>query len=96
MKTIIVEASQDSMGSIIVEPVCKAHRRAYAAHMLEMTGRETCQVYIQQGVGAEEFIDEDCPKRHRADLRKGYSVRFRLDPWVFGHMLGYDAHQVSL
>jgi hypothetical protein len=95
MKTIIVEASQDFLGSIIVEPVCEVYRLAYAAHMLEMTGRATFQAYIPEH-NAEQFIDEDCPKRHREDLRKGYSVRFRLDPWVFGHLLGYDAHEVSL
>jgi hypothetical protein len=95
-QTIIVEAWQDSMGSIIVEPISESHRLAYAAHMRGMTGRATCQVYIQEGMGAEEFINEDCPPRHRADLRNGYTVRFRLDPWVYGMMLGYDAQEVSL
>jgi hypothetical protein len=95
MRTIIVEVSQNRMGSIIVEPICESHRLAYAAHMREMTGRATFQADIPEHC-AGEFINEYCPKWHRAELRKGYSVRFRLDPWVFGHMLGYDAHEVSL
>jgi hypothetical protein len=95
MKTIIVEVSRDRMGSIIVEPIRESYRLTYAAHMREMTGRSTCQAYIPEHC-AEEFINECCPKWHRADLRNGYAVRFRLDPWIFGNLLGYDACEVSL
>ena len=92
---ILVEAEMDRMGNITVKPSSPRHQRLYADHMEEMTGNRTWGAFFNDGAEASQLLEE-FPARRRRELEKGWPVRFKVDPWQFGHWLGYDAHEVAL
>lgn len=91
--SILVEADMDRIGNVVVTPVSSRVRRRYEKYMKEMTGRADASAFFQEGDAASDFL-EDFPAQHRRSLESGWSVRFKVDPWVFGHWLGWDAHNV--
>lgn len=92
---ITVEAKQDRMGNVEVWPMSLKWRHAFTECVRANGGGESNTAFFQEGMGAEEFIAQDVPARYRSHLRKGYAVRFRVDPWTVGHWYGYDAHTVA-
>lgn len=92
---IKVTASPDRMGNITVTPVSLRHCAKYAAHMKGMTGSADSSVFIQEGGPAEEFLEELRPAKRR-DIEAGWDVTFLVDPWIFGHWLGWSAEEVDL
>jgi hypothetical protein len=85
----------DRSGNITVKPVSPRIQRKYANHMQEMTGNRTWGAFFNDGAEASQLLEE-FPAKHRRELEKGWPVRFKVDPWTFGHWLGYDSHEVSL
>jgi hypothetical protein len=83
------------MGDLYLEPVSQKACTAYSKHMEEMTGHYGCTAYIQNSWEVDSFIAEYVPPSKRRDLHEGWDATFLMDPWIFGHMLGYDAHHVS-
>jgi hypothetical protein len=90
---MLVEAQMDGMGNILVTPVSKKVQEQMSRHLKQWTGSADTQVFFQEGMGASEFL-EDVPPRYRRDLDNGWPVRFQVDPWAFGHWVGYDFHEV--
>lgn len=90
-----VNASIDRMGALHLEPVSQKACTAYSKHMEEMTGHYDCTAYIQNDWDVDSFIAEYVPPSKRRDLHGGWDATFLMDPWIFGHVLGYDAHNVS-
>jgi len=86
---MLVEAKMDRMGNITVRPVNERIRKQWAADTLQWGGRTDGELFLQEGMGAEEFMREDVPKQHRRALRAGWTVRFRMDAWTLRHMIGY-------
>lgn len=90
---MIVVASMDRMGNVLLEPKSEKAQKAYERHMKEMTGRARASVYLQ---GDRIYdIQEYMPPAKWRDLDQGWTVSFKMDPWVYGHLLGYDAHNVG-
>ena len=79
----------DRMGNIIVRPANERIRKQWAADILKRGGEMDGELFLQEGMGVREFIEQDVPKQHRRDLDNGYTVRFRMDGWVLRHMIGY-------
>jgi hypothetical protein len=91
MSRITVEARTDLMGNLLVAPIRADIRNRIAGHMEEWTGHRDAQAFIPEHE-VEEFLRTDVPARHHFDLRRGWTVRFRMDPWLLGHLYGWDAH----
>ena len=89
--TIIVCARMDAMGSIIVRPVSDKHARHFQRAVVANGGPNDIDVYLQEGDPASEFLEQDVPPRYRRDLEHGWTVRWRVDPWIVGHWYGWDA-----
>lgn len=89
-----VTASIDRMGFVTIRPVSQRRADAYLEH-LAVFGIDDASVFIQTDYDVEAFIAQDVPPRYRRDLREGWDVTFHVDPWVFGHWLGYDCHNTS-
>ena len=87
-----VTASIDRCGWLTIRPVSQRRTEAYLAHLATF-GIDDASVFIQMDV--ETFITQDVPTRYRQDLREGWDVTFHVDPWVFGHWLGYDCHEIA-
>ena len=87
-----VTARMDRMGNVTVAPVSQRRHHAYLRHLAQF-GIHAATVYVQFNV--DEFIAQDIPARHRTDLMNGWDVTFHVDPWVFGHWLGWDCHEVG-
>ena len=85
---MLVEARTLAYGSLIVRPVNEIIRERWAADTLQWGGRTDGELFLQ-GDAADEFIDNDVPRRKRRDLRAGWTVRFRMDGWTLRHMIGY-------
>ena len=92
---ITVEARMDRMGNIEVAPVSAQWRDKFCAIVQENGGGNARTAFFQEGTGAGDFLENDCPPRKRGELKRGYTVRFRADPWVVGHWYGYDAYTAA-
>ncbi len=101
---MIVEAERNTMGCFTVMPVNKRHLTKFARHMREWQGlppwrlllRDRGVAFLQREDDIELLFERYIPRRKHADARKGWPVRFRMDPWDYGHFLGFDAHEVRL
>jgi len=92
---ITVEARMDRCGNIHVAPVAARWRDKFRAVVRDNGGPDKPTAFFQEGMGATEFLENDCPRAKRAELEKGYLIRFRVDPWVVGHWYGCDAHTAA-
>jgi hypothetical protein len=89
---IKIEAFDDRWGDVILRPVSQKHCEAYMQHMYGIgTKSDDCSVFTRL-----EDVAPYMPKAKLRDLQNGWGVVFLMDPWVFGHLLGYDAHEVRL
>jgi len=97
MSRILVEAEKDSFGGVTVRVVSERHQARYRAALAVYLGEGADpSVLLQYEDCVEQFVGSYVPRRKRRDLREGWAVRFLIDPWDFGHHLGYDAHEVDL
>lgn len=76
----------------IVTPVSKKWRAKFAQYMLKVVGKSTYTVYFQ---GEYDLPDEIKSHRDYRELSKGWSLTIRVDPWIYGYWLGYDAYTVA-
>jgi len=102
---MIVEAERNTMGCFTVMPVNKRHLIKFARHMREhhrgwpITSLALSQrgvAFLQREDDIDLLFERYIPRRKHGDARKGWPVRFRMDPWDYGHFLGFDAHEVKL
>lgn len=91
---ITVEASIDHMGCLMVTPVNDRIGKCIADHLRDLGETPDASLFIQSDRDAEAFIRDCVPARYRADLRRGWSCRFRIDPWLFGMYRGWDTQEL--
>lgn len=91
---IRVEARMDPMGNILVKPSTVKFAKVFSEVRKSNGGGDGLECFFQEGKYASEFLVEHIPEDLREDLEQGWSVDFRVDPWVVGHWYGYDAHTV--
>lgn len=92
MNRIVLVVQMDRMGCITAEPISQVWCQKYRRHMQEMTGRATSQAFFQ---GDYEAPDTITTHRNYKDLLAGWDLQITIDPWEFGHWLGYDACNVT-
>ena len=80
---------------VALEPVSQRVSRRYRAHLAEMGQAipEEDSLVALFGDEADEFV-AGLPDRARRDLKAGWDVVILMDPWEWGHLVGYDAHNV--
>ena len=92
---MLVVCSMDRMGNIVARPKSDRIARKYVKHLAGFGVKSDGSAFFQEGGPAAELLGDLKPGQVR-DLESGWSVSFRLDPWVFGHWLGWDAHNVQV
>ena len=90
---MLIDVQMDRMGSIVLTPRSKKVRAQMRKHNKEWTGHADDTVYLQEGFGASEFLGL-LPRAKRRELEAGWPLTIRMDPWEFGHYVGYDFHEV--
>lgn len=93
-KQITIDVEMDSMGGLTLTPQSDRIRRKIIKHLSEFGESSDGTVYIQTDYDVEHFIDDQIPRNKRDEIYEGYEVSIRMDPWIFGHYVGYDAHEV--
>ena len=73
-------------------PVSKYWRRRFALHMHNYTGHRSAEVYFQ---GLYDLPETVVLNWQYDELVKGWDICILVDPWEFGHWLGYDAQIVA-
>jgi hypothetical protein len=89
---IIIDVQEDGLG-VTLTPRNQRVRRQMARHNKEWTGHADEEVFLQEWRG-DEFLDEYLTSAQAGHVRSGYTVGIKMDPWVFGHMVGYDFQEV--
>jgi hypothetical protein len=84
----------DNMGGIILQPVSKKIRAQMRRHNKEWTGHASDTVYLNEGGEAGMFMEERMPPDKARAISQGYTETIQMDPWEFGHYVGYDFHEV--
>ena len=91
---IKIEIVPLSYGSYTSRPVSRKWRKAFAAHMDSYYYTVLHEkAYFQDFWQLPESVREN--RRAMRELDKGYSTIVLIDPWEYGHWLGYDAHIVA-
>lgn len=90
---IIVDVNEGQMGNVTLTPRSARVRGQMERHNEEWTGHASDSVFLQEGMGAGEFLESLPPAKAR-DVREGWGAAIKMDPWEFGHMVGYDFHEV--
>jgi hypothetical protein len=88
-----VEVEEDGMGNIILTPVSKKVRAQMRKHNKEWHGHADDTVFLQAEADTYAFKDM-LPRAKRREVEEGYTVVIQMDPWIFGHYVGYDFHEV--
>lgn len=91
---ILVDVEQDRLGSLLVHPKSEKVKRQMRAHTEKWTGHPDDSVYIQVDYEVDTFLDRYVPRRKHSEVRGGWPVTVKMDPWEFGHYVGYDFHEV--
>ena len=90
-----VRVEMDRMGNITATAVNDRIRRKFVAHLKEVYSEHADgSAFFQEGGPSEEFL-ADCTPAQRRDINAGWSVNINVDPWMYGHWLGWDAHVVA-
>ena len=92
---MIIDVQSDNMGNITAVPRSDRIRRKFVAHLKDMGAGGDGTAFFQEGGAASAFL-EDCSPKQRRDIDGGYRVSMRVDPWLFGMWLGWDAHHVVI
>lgn len=80
-------------GAYTANPVSTKWRQKFSRHMKEMGQRATSSVFFQSDEDLPESIRNN-PRAMRM-LRGGWNATVLVDPWEYGHWLGWDAHTVA-
>ncbi|MFH1810549.1 MAG: hypothetical protein ABIJ09_17540 [Pseudomonadota bacterium] len=90
---MLIEFSFDRMGSLYLRPVSKRWQRRIGRHLAEFSVAWDGDVLLQEGSPDIEPTLELLPSQKRQALEAGWGpVTSRVDPWIFLHHVGYDAH----
>jgi hypothetical protein len=88
-------------GAYTATPISKYWRDRFGRHILEwkyngdpsgVPQHELCQAYFQGYYDLPEAVTSN---RQFPELERGWYITILVDPWEFGHWLGYDAHTVA-
>lgn len=90
---IIIDVQQDNMGNVLLTPRNKRVRAQMRRHNKEWTGNASDDVFLQEWRG-DEFIERNLTGAQAAEVRGGWTVGIKMDPWEFGHHVGHDFHEV--
>ena len=92
---MLVDVSMDRMGNVVARPRSARIARKYTKHLAGFGVKSDGSAFFQEGGPASEFLADLKPGQVR-DLESGWDVTLRLDPWVFGQWLGWDACEVQV
>lgn len=98
MLGIKVELEIDGMGCLIGTPENDQVQALYKEHMIEMSGPHASgTIFLQRVDTIESFLDHVAlGSLEREHLYSGWQATISIDPWDYGHYLGYDAHCVEI
>ncbi len=90
---MLIVVKRYNQGYYTAQPVSEDWKKRFREHMKAMG-----QVVSSQTVFQGEWELPDIIKKNRqyGDIQKGWYTHIRVDPWEYGHWLGYDAHYVAL
>lgn len=90
---IKVQVARDRMGGLTLTPSKKIQRQAIK-HLREL-GHEHADgtALIQSEEDAQLFVETHLSEGQQRDLRDGWDVTIDMDPWDYGHLVGYDFHE---
>lgn len=91
---MLVEVQMDRMGSMVLRPVSERVRAQMRRHNKEWTGHSEDTVLIQREDNIDSFMERHVPPRKHSRIRQGWPEAVRMDPWDFGHYVGYDFQEV--
>lgn len=87
---MLVKVQVDSMGNVHIVPVAVGIRTQIREHLAKFGIGGQVGVFLQEGMGAAEFVDEFVPNRCVKELDHGWPVKIRINADVFENMVGYD------
>jgi hypothetical protein len=80
---MLVTVTEDRMGNILLDPVSDRTRQRLIRELaVPSRHQRDALVFLQEGMGAEEFI-KDLPPRARRTLQGGWSATVRMDEEAF-------------
>lgn len=93
---MIITVKRCLIGNLLLTPVNDRWRKKFARHLRKHESPHADgTVLLQNDADVETFLDEHLTPRQSREVRAGWTVRVRIDPWEFGHYLGWDAHTVA-
>lgn len=88
---MLIQVSMNRFGHLELSPVSERWARKFVRYLKRWEPNADGDVYIQEDYNVEAFLEENLSPSQQKDIRSGWSVTIRMDPWVYGHHLGWDA-----
>ncbi len=92
MGRIKIEVEEDRMGMLTLTPVSQKLQRRIERYLDEWNVSWVGSVLIQREDNIESFMADQLSSAQRGEVREGWGVTILMDPWTFGHYIGWDAH----
>lgn len=90
---MVIEIEYDYIGSLVARPLDRHICEQITDHLKDFGIYSDGSAYMQTPQEIEEFLGRchiDSETREMAE--KGWPQNTTIDPWVYGHFLGWDAH----
>lgn len=93
---ILVSIESNRFGHLELDPVGAAYAdkvRRWQKEQGISRARGDSAAYVQEEGDIGQTLD-DLPAGKRRDVEEGWTVRVRMDPWVFNALAGLDNDQI--
>jgi hypothetical protein len=92
---MLVKVAMDRTGCITLTPVSERWQKRFAVHLRKYYSPQADgTAFLQADYDVEAFL-ADLPADKAEGVRQGWTETIRMDPWTYGHYLGWDAHTVA-
>ena len=89
---MLINIYKTTYGNYITEPVSTKWAHKFAKHMEEWTDHHDASAFFQGDYELPETVTQN---RQFKALQDGYTITIQIDPWEYGHWLGWDAHTIA-
>jgi hypothetical protein len=90
---MVIEIEYDFLGALVVRPLDRKICGRVTDHLKDFKIYSDGSVYLQTSQEIEDFLEEcRIDNETREMVEKGWPQETEIDPWVYGHFLGWDAH----
>lgn len=90
---MVIEIEYDFTGALVARPLDRQICEQITDHLKDFNIYSDGSVYLQTSQEIEDFLGRcHVNSETREMVEKGWAQETIIDPWVYAHFVGWDAH----